>query len=405
MLSSHSFILFCAAAATLPAATFTPERAAVRALAHNPALSAARLRVEEARGRLDGAGRWANPEIEFEYRQNPQMPEWSFALAWMQKFPLTARLRLEKAVSRAELAAAEGEVRDAERRLAGTVRESAVKVLALRRQRELRRQQLVNSKELAEFTTRRVSVGEAAAVDAAQVELEATQIATEMHRLDAQRAVLLGELRLLLGLGADEDVEIAGELGDPDAASARRASHGDRGDYRAAQATAEAAREAARLARARNWEDIGVGLSAEHARTEDAPDGFDRDTMLGLKLSVPLPIWNRNEGAIRQAAATAQRREREVQALAAQIAAETATARSEMTALARVIADFDEKLLPQSRRIEEQLRSSYSTGQTTLPEVIRARGRRFELEAQRLDALRDYHLARARHHTALGLHP
>jgi cobalt-zinc-cadmium efflux system outer membrane protein len=127
--------------------------------------------------------------------------------------------------------------------------------------------------------------------------------------------------------------------------------------------------------------------------------------MLGVKLSLPLPIWNRNEGRIREATAAAQRREKEAQALAARIAAEVSAARNEMAALARVIGETNEKLIPQSRRIEEQLQSSYSTGQTTLPEVIRARGRRFELETQRLDALRDYHLARVRHQTALGLHP
>jgi hypothetical protein len=87
---------------------------------------------------------------------------------------------------------------------------------------------------------------------------------------------------------------------------------------------------------------------------------------------------------------------------AAQAAAETSAARHPMAALARVIGEIDGKRIPQSRRIEEQLQASYSTGQTTLPEVIRARGRRFELEAQRLDAPRDYHPARVRYSMALG---
>jgi hypothetical protein len=37
-----------------------------------------------------------------------------------------------------------------------------------------------------------------------------------------------------------------------------------------------------------------------------------------------------------------------------------------------------------------------------LPEVVRARSRRFDLEVQRLEMLRNYHLARTRHLTATG---
>ena len=67
----------------------------------------------------------------------------------MQKFPLTARLRLEKAVTRAELAAAEAEVRNAERKLAAEVSTAAVKLLGLGGQQALRERQLGNSRELS----------------------------------------------------------------------------------------------------------------------------------------------------------------------------------------------------------------------------------------------------------------
>src|SRR5688500_11014941 len=82
----------------------------------SPQLAAARHRIEEARGRLEGAGRLTNPELELEFAQDTRMPERVLAVAFMQRFPLTARLRLEKAVSAAQLAAAAAEVRDAERK-------------------------------------------------------------------------------------------------------------------------------------------------------------------------------------------------------------------------------------------------------------------------------------------------
>ena len=82
-------------------------------------------------------------------------------MAWVlcNASPLTARLRHEKAASRAELAAAEAEVRDAERKLAAEVSASAVKLLALSGQRDLRDRQLGNSRELSGFLLKRAGRG------------------------------------------------------------------------------------------------------------------------------------------------------------------------------------------------------------------------------------------------------
>ncbi|HEX8309981.1 MAG TPA: hypothetical protein VF614_01610, partial [Chthoniobacteraceae bacterium] len=89
----------------------TVDNVAEYARQKSPQLSAARYRIEEARGRLEGAGRLTNPELEVEFAQDTRMPERVFAVAFMQRFPLTARLRLEKAVSAAQVAAAAAEVR------------------------------------------------------------------------------------------------------------------------------------------------------------------------------------------------------------------------------------------------------------------------------------------------------
>ena len=394
-----------AASAQASELSLSVENAAAYAIRHNPALAAARFRIEEARGRLDAAGRRPNPELEFELSQNVRTPEHGGSVAWMQKYPRTARLALEKGVSRAQLTAAEAEVRDAERKLAGEVRTAGVTLLAVEKERGLRGQQILNSEELTAFMVKRVQSGEASAVDAAQLELEAKQLGTQVLMLDVEKATLLGTLRPLLGIGSRDAVAITGVLGEPSDVSGNGATITARGDYRAAQANADAARQGVELAKANKWEDITVGVSASHDRSEDAPDGLSRDTMFGVKVNIPLPLWNKNEGQIREAAAAAKRTEKEVEAVAAQIRAEAAAARSEMSALAKIVADIDEKLIPAAKQIEEQLRANYAGGLTPLTEVIRARGKRFEMEAQRLDALRDWHLARAKHQTAIGNTP
>lgn len=369
---------------------------------HNPSLAAARYRIEEARGRLTQTGRRSNPEIEFDFQHMPDFREGAVGVSLMQKFPLTNRLSLEKAVGSAELAAAESEVRDEERKLIGAAEVAAVKFVALNSHRALREKQLANSRASAEITTKRAAAGEASTVDAAQLQLESQQLVTELLLLDSERATLLGELRPLLGIRAGGALSITGSLPAPAALPSARPDVSRRADVVAAGHAAEAARQSADLARANKWEDFGVGLMAERSRSMDAPEGLTLETMIGVKFSFALPFWNKNEGRIAETTAALQRATKEIEARKIAASGEASGARGEMAALAKVIGELDTNLIPKARAIEEQLRQFYAAGQGTLPDILRATERRIAIESRRVDALRDYHIARVRHHAATG---
>ena len=380
----------------------TLETAPAYALRHNPALTAARFRIDEARGRLRQSGRLSNPELGLEFDRNTGKPEGTLGLTLTQKFPVTARLRLEKAISRAELAAAEAEIRNAERKLAAEVQTMLIKVLALGSQRALRERQLGNSEELAGFTRRRVEAGEASRIDASQVELDAGQLKTELLQLGVEHSALLGELRPMLGIAPGGDLVISGSLPGLTSLPGGPTTPPDRPDLEAAEGTMEAARQTAALARAQRWEDLSFGFNVAGQRSEDVPVGFESDTFLGIRLGIPLPLWNRNDGRIQETDAAARRAEKETEALAGAIAAETRAARDAMRTLAQVVNELDTQLLPKASQLEQELREAHSTGQTPLQDVLRARDRRLSLERQRIEALRDFHLARTRYRAATG---
>jgi cobalt-zinc-cadmium efflux system outer membrane protein len=234
------------------------------------------------------------------------------------------------------------------------------------------------------------------------LDLEAQQLSTELLQLDVERATVIGELRPLLGLGAGDTPVIRGELPPVSRIPAGGATPLARADFQAAQSTAEAARENAALARTSRWEDIGVGLRVAREQEDDPAEGYMRDNFVGLRITIPFPLWNDQTGRIREATAAAARAQKDVEALDVTIRAEAAAARDTMAALARIVGQIDKELLPRAVQVEEQLRAGYSTGQTALLEVLRARDRRLLLQRQRLDALRDYHLARVRHSSATG---
>jgi outer membrane protein TolC len=249
---------------------------------------------------------------------------------------------------------------------------------------------------------KRVEAGEASSLETAQVQLESRQLETELLQLDLERVAQLADLRPLLGLSADAKLVITGNLAAPGGLPSGGVNPEGRADFVAAQASIDATEQSVKLARVQKWADLGVGLNVQHERSEDVPEGFERDTFVGLTFSLPLPIWNKNEGRLDETVAAAARARKEAEALAVNIRAEAASAREQMAVLAKVLTKLDDDLIPAAARLEEQFRLNYSTGLTPLPEVLRARTRRLEVERQRLDVLRDYHLARVRYESALG---
>lgn len=368
---------------------------------HNPGLAAARLTVDEARGRLTQAGRLENPEAGFSFQHDDRFREGTVALSFDQKFPLTARLRLEKELSAKGVTAAELEVRDAERKLVVQAQTLAVKLLSLEKQRALRQQQAELAGKLSMFAAKRAEAGELSALDAAQAQVDAQRILLESRVLETERVSLLGELKPLLGMSVGDDLLLTGELANPVLPAISDAWQ-QRPDYLLAKLREDTAQTGIRHAQAGKWQDVNAGVFVEGERMEDAPEGLQRTPFFGLRFSLPLPLWNKNEGKIQEHTATARRAVLETQALGLTIQNEAAAARADMQAQLQLATDTNEKLLPLVLKQTERLEKAYEQGQTDLLTVLRAREQRLQLEAAVLTAQRDFHLARVRFEAALG---
>lgn len=406
-MSKLHFLAVLALAATshplraAPAVVITLASADHRIRAQNPDLAAARFRIQEALGRMSQAGRLANPELETAVEHNARFREGKLEIGLIQKFPVTDRLRLEKEISLTELQAAEAEVREVERQLTGQAREAIVKLLATRQRRELLGQQSAASREFAEFLSTIAAKGEGSPLDAGQAKLEAASLTLELRQLDASETALLGTLKPLLGMRPGEPLEVSGTLPDP-IVPGIAADPSRRPDFQAAKLEAQAAAQGVALENARRYDDFEGAVFTGVERAEDAPDGYSNEAIVGVRLKIPLPFWNKNEGAIQEAEAKKSRTELEAIALSRGIRLEAEAARAEMQQWAKMIGELDETLLPLAASQTELAESAYRNAQGDIEAVLRSREKRLQLAAARLDALREFHLARVRHQTALG---
>lgn len=390
-------------AAAVQAATYTPDSAASYAMTHNPLLAAACLSVDEAKARLLQAGGLSNPQLESEAQPNLAGREFSLSVGLSRRFPLTNRLRLEKAVSATGVALAEAEVNAARRTLATSVRELAIKLQALGARQELNRRQQAAARELAAAMTKTAAAGETPPLEAAQLELEVSRLSILALQDTAERATLAGSLRPLLGCPATETIQITGTLPVPALPASTGSMLPQHPDYRTALAKAEAARQAIDLAKANRWEDLTVGVGYSRNHDDDAGAGMERDNLAVLRFSLPLPLKKHNAGHIAETIATAERTALEATATAARLRAEATAALDEMKAYHAIHRKTSTQLLPQAEALENRVDQLRKTGQATLPDVLRARQQRLALESAALDARRDFHLARLRYQAAGGL--
>ncbi|MCP5536709.1 MAG: TolC family protein [Akkermansiaceae bacterium] len=367
----------------------------------NPELAAARYRIAEAVGRLNQSGLHSNPELGVDISHNPSFRERALNVSIAQKFPVTNRLQLEKAVSLTSLRAAQAEVRDVERRLVAESKELLIKVLALRQQKELIKKQETVAKQLADYIGEAAKKGEGSVLDAGQARLEAAQFANQLRQLNAQSASLSGQLKPLLGMSTTDPLVVSGDL--PEIPPPARSVNPDqRPDLQAAKLNAKAAAEAAALERARSRDDIELSVSAGMERSEDAPDGYDTEATVGVGIRIPLPLWNKNEGAIQEADARRARKTKEVTALAHNIRHEASTAHAEMTEWIQLAREISENLLPLAHKQADLAVKAYREGQGDLQATLRTREQLLKLASARLDALRDFHLAKTRYEAALA---
>lgn len=376
------------ATASACAATVSFDDIGARVNAANPELRAARWVIAEARARHLGAGRLQNPELEIEARSGGRGNQ-SLEAMVMQRFPVTSRLRLEKAATGLAIAAAEAEVADKRRMLVADAEGMALQVQALRRRIEIAESRAKVADELAAVASARVAA-DGASLQASQLRLDAASQRSEIRMLDAEAAAMNEQLKGVLGVPVGESLKLTGTL--PQSLPAPAASSvANRADVRAARIRSAVAGRVIGVAEAKRYDDVGVGIGGEVSR-QDRMD----ESMAMLKLSVPLPLWNRNEGDIAEAKAMAGRAGDEVAAALRKAQTEAAAARAEMERLRPLVREFREQLLPMAQDQLARTREAWVRDAANFDDLQRARDQLLKVETSVADALRNYHLALTR---------
>ena len=379
-----------------------------QALNQNRDVAAFRLGAEAARGRVDQAGFKPNPALEAGAQTDlitGNTGARKFDLGLTQAIPLGNRLRELQSVARIGIPVAAAELANRQRLLVGEVTQAFVDVLTLDRQISLRDRLIDASRRLVEFSRGRAKLGEVSAVEVNAAALELAKLEQERAGLLAERVNRLERFKPLLGLAPEATLEITGDL---DALGAVLAAGSDadrstwnRPDLTLAGLAIERIDAEQRVAHAEVRGDLTVGATYGYER---GPFG-DADHLLGVKVSVPLPMRNKNQGRLRELRADRTRAQREVEALELSVASEVASARQRAAQSQKILDGYRAAVLPLGETAERDLAAAYQQGQVPLFQVIQSQQQRLALEAGALEARAAHVRALAELQTATGKNP
>jgi outer membrane protein, heavy metal efflux system len=364
-------------------------------------LADARAAEAGARGDLIQAGLIPNPTLNLSaanipIRANPPPagngPGWSRNLVTSveldQQVELGGKRGKRQAQARAALAGAVAGTADARRTALFELRTAFWNAVRAHQRRLLAEQVTGRSAETIRIGKARLDSEDISRADFEKIELEAMKQENDRDDAVAEERSTVANLLALVGPAAPPSVEVRGDLAVhppalDEARLAQRAAE-ERADVRAARAHAEAARAAASLASAQVVPDVTLGIG--YTRSNAIAVGDNPDSM-AVTLSVPLPLFHRNQGEVAKASAEAERTDRAANALEARVARDVAAAMARYRAAVDKVARYDGGALQRADRALQVAEKTWRAGDRSLLEYLEAERTWVELRGDYLDTL------------------
>lgn len=384
----------------------TLDEALRLAMARSPELAASTSEIHAREGRALQAGLLPNPALEGEIDEFGGTGELSGFDASEMKLALSQRLetagkrpkRRRAAEIHADVAASEREV--VRLRVRATVRRAFAEVLAAQA-RVARTERLL---ELARSSVaevgRLVSAGATPPVERTRAELEVSTVRIDLEAARRDLKTARSDLAATWGYregrfrGGDREPRFERAEGDLRALAAPPPLDAVRARLARNPLLARWDREIERreavvaFEDARRIPDVEVQAGLRHLREVG-------DTALVAGFSVPLPVFDRNQGDRAAARSALNRARHERHAVEARLAARLERAYQALAARYEEVRELQGSVLPRAREAYRGVRRGYARGLFRNVDVLDAQRRLFELRLREIEALRQYHVAEA----------
>lgn len=383
----------------------TAEQAVAEALDKNISILAERQNVPIADARLITAAIKPNPRLSLasDYMdwlrrglspENSAGPsEWSVRMDYI----LEGGKKRERRIEVAQLVKSVAELRlvDSIRLLTYSVQNAVTDLLAAKEALALAQQNLKVFNDIFEVNSAKVRAGELAGVELIRTRVARQQFENAERQAQLKVTTAKNNLQFLMGrMGMDPGFDVAGSLrSDPQIVlldELKATALEKRPDLLAQRKDAERLSSDIRLQVANGKIDYTFGTAYQNQYT------YSNGRLFGLYLTVPLPIYDRNQGEVARAQRETKQAETRSLALEASIRTEVENAWQQYNTAKNLLDQIQKTMLEEARQVREITEYSYRRGEASFLEF---------LDAQRAynDAIQSYNDARADYTRSLYL--
>jgi outer membrane protein, heavy metal efflux system len=285
------------------------------------------------------------------------------------------RKRQERvAVAEAAKAVSQLELLNSTRTLILDVQNGFTEVLLAKENRELAHASLEAFNRIVAVNRTRVDSGDLAKVELVRSEVAALQFRNLVRQSEMRLRLAKNRLQGLMGRTVfAPDFDVAGSLRrdrlllqQQEILQAALAARPDLDALRRDQARSQAE---VRLQLAQGKVDYSIGAGYNWQLNVGAGQ---RGDSLGVFFSLPLPVYNRNQGEIERAKQEQAQIQARIHSLEQEIAAEVANAYEQYSTAKALLESIEADMLEQARRVREVIDFSYRRGEATFVELLDA---------------------------------
>ena len=359
------------------------------------------------------AGLLPNPTLELEGSTGAlsgSSDESSLSLGVSQEFSLAGKRAKRLAIAESELDMYRWQFADRERVLREEVKTAFYDVILAEQRIALADRSVTLTRQLLDVTRERLAAGDIPELEMNLVKVELAR--SEGTRIDVEKTLNQKQSRLwsFMGLVPGEYPAIAGTL---EAATVMTKSLGElkqsarekRPDLKALEAENRRGDSDIILAQAEEIPNLTAGLFYSHERRTDATGVGEekvRDNLLGIRLSLPLPLFDRNQAGIQEARAKRSSTESRLLAATRNIDREVETAYARFLNAEKVYSLYRTNIIPQLEENLNLTQEAYRLGEVGILAVIQEQKKFFEVSEGYLTALHDRQTAFVKLETAVS---
>ncbi|MEO8376504.1 MAG: TolC family protein, partial [Candidatus Sumerlaeota bacterium] len=356
----------------------------------NHELLAQQRRIDAMKGRLRQSRLYPNPVVGAQSEEIPShsldASEGKSSVSLGQPIVVGKRLRAAAAVENAEIARAEAELEKMRWRLNRDIEKEYISILYNRDALELQIEFIEVSRDLKNDVMKSAKND----LDAERVELEIQDLRRMMLRCITQRAQGAARIGALIGTSELDFQHLDGELerglygpqlGDSQDDIVRRHP-----EMILARKRIEAATKRLALARSERVPDVTLSGSVGY-------DGANDGGMIGVGVSVPIPIWDIKQGAIAEATSMISAAEQDEENTFLQLNSQLAESILALNETDTLITDYEKNYSPTATSSWEKGLARNHAGSTDITETIDVFRTYVKVRQTELEYIRDFNYA------------